>query len=222
MGEKRQRALQWESEVAWSNVRPGLSEQEVLSLLGYPNGRQVIQPPADVAPSVVWTYQRGDPDGAVVFRDGVVIAQRTPWEVVTAPPPTVAPRTKARRAIVTPPELNREASPMVLMIDCPFCKKAVSVNEPKFNGTYTCPYCGVQLSRVYSLAKRGTDFTAIAEGLADELKRDISYIMGLGIKLEKGKMVAQTGGAGLAGYEAFTGHWLTARWLAASPCWLAN
>jgi hypothetical protein len=98
---------------------------------------------------------------------------------------------------------------MKLTIECPFCSRLVSVNEPAFSAVYVCPHCGVQFSRVYSLAKRDTDFTAIAELLADELKRDVSYIMGLGIKLEKGKLAAKTGGLGWAGYEAFTGDWLT-------------
>jgi len=43
-----------------------------------------------------------------------------------------------------------------------------------------------------------------------ELKKDIDYLVGLGIKLEKGKLAAKTGGVGWAGYEAFTGHWLSA------------
>ncbi len=99
---------------------------------------------------------------------------------------------------------------MPLTIECPFCSKPVSVSGPAFSAVYVCPHCGVQFSKVYSLAKGDTDFATVAELLADELKRDVSYIMGLGIKLDKGKLAAKTGGLGWAGYEAFTGDWLTA------------
>jgi hypothetical protein len=50
----------------------------------------------------------------------------------------------------------------------------------------------------------------IADLLADELREDLNYLMSLGIKVEKGKLGINTAGAGLAGYEAFTGHWLGA------------
>jgi hypothetical protein len=46
--------------------------------------------------------------------------------------------------------------------------------------------------------------------VAAELKKDINYLVGLGIKLDKGKLTARTGGAAWAGYEAFTGDWLSA------------
>lgn len=46
--------------------------------------------------------------------------------------------------------------------------------------------------------------------VAAELKKDINYLVGLGIKLDKGKLAARTGGAAWAGYEAFTGDWLSA------------
>ena len=99
---------------------------------------------------------------------------------------------------------------MRIDIQCPFCNGHVSVDRPKFNTAYICPHCGVQFTKVYSLAKPGTKFNAIAELLADELKEDVSYIMSLGIKLEKGKLATKAGGLGWAGYEAFTGDWLTA------------
>lgn len=46
--------------------------------------------------------------------------------------------------------------------------------------------------------------------IAVELKKDISYLIELGIKLDKGALAAKTGGLGWAGYEAFTGDWLSA------------
>ena len=46
--------------------------------------------------------------------------------------------------------------------------------------------------------------------LAAELKKDISSLMELGIKLDKGKLAAETGGLIGAGASVFTGHWLSA------------
>ena len=99
---------------------------------------------------------------------------------------------------------------MKLIIQCPFCNGYVSIDHPKANAAYICPHCGVQFTKVYSLARPGTKFNMIAELLSDELKEDVSYIMSLGIKLEKGKLAAKAGGLGWAGYEVFTGDWLTA------------
>ena len=48
------------------------------------------------------------------------------------------------------------------------------------------------------------------ESVAGALKKDIDYLVGLGIKLDKGKLAARTGGTAWAGYEAFTGDWLSA------------
>jgi len=46
--------------------------------------------------------------------------------------------------------------------------------------------------------------------VAVDLKKDINYLFELGIKLDKGKLAARTGGAAWTGYEAFTGDWLSA------------
>lgn len=46
--------------------------------------------------------------------------------------------------------------------------------------------------------------------VAAELKKDINYLMELGIKLDKGKLAAETGGLVGTGASAFTGHWLAA------------
>jgi len=46
--------------------------------------------------------------------------------------------------------------------------------------------------------------------VAAELKRDMKYLSDLGIKLDKGQLAAKTGGGAWAGYEAFTGNWLSA------------
>lgn len=99
---------------------------------------------------------------------------------------------------------------MKLDIQCPFCNEHVYVEQPKSNAEYVCPHCGVKFTKVYSLANPGTKFNTIAEFLSDELKEDVSYIMSLGIKLEKGKLATKAGGLGWAGYEVFTGNWLTA------------
>jgi len=40
--------------------------------------------------------------------------------------------------------------------------------------------------------------------------RDIEYLTSLGISLDKGPLATKTGGTALAGYEAFTGDWLSA------------
>lgn len=99
---------------------------------------------------------------------------------------------------------------MVLTVKCPFCGKLVPVSEPAANAQYVCPHCGVQFTKVYSLAAKDTEFAVIAESLADELKRDVAHIIDLGIKLDKGKLAARTGGLGWAGFEAFSGDWLSA------------
>jgi hypothetical protein len=46
--------------------------------------------------------------------------------------------------------------------------------------------------------------------VAAELKRDLKHLSELGIKLDKGQLAAKTGGVAWAGYEAFTGDWLSA------------
>ena len=55
---------------------------------------------------------------------------------------------------------------------------------------------------------KGEDY--FIESVASALKKDIDYLAGLGIKLDKGKLAARTGGTAWAGYEAFTGDWLSA------------
>jgi hypothetical protein len=99
---------------------------------------------------------------------------------------------------------------MKLYVQCPFCDRDVYVDQPRINGAYICPHCGVKFTNVYSLVKPETEFSTIAGFLADELKEDISNILSLGIKLEKGKLASKAGGLGWAGYEVFTGDWLTA------------
>jgi hypothetical protein len=99
---------------------------------------------------------------------------------------------------------------MKLYVQCPFCDRDVYVDQPRVNAAYICPHCGVQFTKVYSLAKPGTEFNTIAELLSDELKEDISNMLSLGINLEKGKLATKAGGLGWAGYEVFTGDWLTA------------
>jgi hypothetical protein len=99
---------------------------------------------------------------------------------------------------------------MKLYVQCPFCSREVCVDQPKVNAAYICPHCDVHFTNIYSLVKPGTEFNTIAELLSDELKEDVSEIMSLGIKLEKGKLATKAGGLGWAGYEVFTGDWLSA------------
>ncbi len=54
------------------------------------------------------------------------------------------------------------------------------------------------------------DSAIVIDLLAVELKKDINSLMELGIKLDKGKLAAETGGLIGAGASAFTGHWLSA------------
>ena len=47
--------------------------------------------------------------------------------------------------------------------------------------------------------------TRVVDFVAADLKRDVNYLLGLGIKLDKGELVAKTGGMAWAGFEVFTG-----------------
>jgi hypothetical protein len=97
-----------------------------------------------------------------------------------------------------------------LNIQCPSCNGSVYVKEPTVNATYICPHCKGQLTKVHYLATRDTEVPLVASLLADELRDDMGSLMKLGIEVEKGKLAIKTGGTGLAGYEAITGHWLGA------------
>jgi len=57
--------------------------------------------------------------------------------------------------------------------------------------------------------KQYTDEEVI-DFVATCLGRDIDCLISLGIKLDGGSLVAKTGGVAWAGYEAFTGDWLSA------------
>lgn len=103
-----------------------------------------------------------------------------------------------------------ERSSVKIDVRCPFCNREICIDRPKVNAAYICPHCGVHFTNVYCLAKPETEFDTIAELLSDELKEDVSEIMSLGIKLEKGKLATKAGGLGWAGYEVLTGDWLTA------------
>jgi hypothetical protein len=46
--------------------------------------------------------------------------------------------------------------------------------------------------------------------VAADLKRDISHLLDVGIKLDKGELAAKTGGVAWAGFEAVTGDLLSA------------
>ena len=51
---------------------------------------------------------------------------------------------------------------------------------------------------------------SVIDLVATELKADIDSLVELGIELDKGELVTKTGGMAWAGYEAFTGDWLSA------------
>jgi len=99
---------------------------------------------------------------------------------------------------------------MRLNVRCPFCEGLVFIDEPKLDAEYICPHCGNQFGNVYPLAKKDNDFSMVANLIAEQLKKDVNYLISLGIKLDKGALAAKTGGLGWAGYEAFTGDWLSA------------
>jgi len=52
--------------------------------------------------------------------------------------------------------------------------------------------------------------TRVVDFVAADLKRDVNYLLGLGIKLDKGELAAKTGGIAWAGFEVFTGDLLSA------------
>jgi len=99
---------------------------------------------------------------------------------------------------------------MRLNVQCPFCGGLVFLDEPKFEAEYICPHCKRQFGKIYSLAKRDTDVDIATDLIAEQLKKDVNYLISLGIKLDKGALAAKTGGLGWAGYEGITGDWLSA------------
>jgi len=109
---------------------------------------------------------------------------------------------------------------------CPFCKAIITVEDlnPNPDAQYVCPHCARKLGRIRVvfesngsatseqtlsvLPDSGNDY--LIDFVAAELKKDINYLIELGIKLDKGELAAKTGGVAWAGYEAFTGDWLSA------------
>lgn len=98
---------------------------------------------------------------------------------------------------------------------CRECGRFISADEIVCND---CADKGGQISKAFVTRAntRPRDIYApeYDDGIIDiyavQLKKDIDYLMSLGIKLEKGKLATHTGGAVWAGYEAFTGDWLSA------------
>ena len=62
--------------MAWGSIRPGLSEEEVMGLLG---------PPAEVIPvePVIWRYLCENLSGFVMFQGGRVVGYKCPEEKVS-------------------------------------------------------------------------------------------------------------------------------------------
>jgi len=71
--EKRQAHLTRKTEflAAWGNIRPGLSEQEVLKHLGSPDDVIPVEP-------VVWSYRWEKLTGFVMFEGGYVVGYKKP------------------------------------------------------------------------------------------------------------------------------------------------
>ena len=99
---------------------------------------------------------------------------------------------------------------------CPECGKFIRADQS------ICDSCAAKYSRDNNALvsqphtiRRKTDNqyfddNPIIDLVAAELKKDISYLLDLDIKLDKGALAAKTGGTAWAGYEAFTGDWLSA------------
>jgi len=99
---------------------------------------------------------------------------------------------------------------------CPDCGKFKRADQS------VCDSCEAKYTREYNtlvsrphILQENTDNQCFdndhfIDFVAVELKKDINYLMDLGIKLDKGTLAAKTGGLGWAGYEAFTGDWLSA------------
>lgn len=96
------------------------------------------------------------------------------------------------------------------MVKCPECGQVH--NEDKSNYYSIVPYASSspmtpsQINQDEELI----DIKSVVDSLATHFREDIDYLLSLGIKLDKGASVAKTGGLALAGYEGFTGDWLSA------------
>ncbi|MGB2808477.1 MAG: hypothetical protein WBC22_12100 [Sedimentisphaerales bacterium] len=113
-----------------------------------------------------------------------------------------------------------------MKVTCPFCRKIISIEglHPNPDAQYVCPYCSKKLGRLRvifeanelapvchtRLEPQDSHDDYFVDFIATELKKDINSLIELGIKLDKGQLAAKTGGVAWAGYEAFTGDWLSA------------
>jgi hypothetical protein len=99
---------------------------------------------------------------------------------------------------------------------CPKCGKFVGKGQTVCDSCKNkyIDTCNALVSLPRNVRKKTDDQNFDDDYLIDfvavELKKDISFLMSLGIKLEKGALAAKTGGTAWAGYEAFTGDWLSA------------
>lgn len=123
---------------------------------------------------------------------------------------------------------------------CPFCKRMIIIEGFDPDAHYVCPHCHRKLGRIKAIlnsagelvivepvpvepvpveavpvkqmpsAQQDSGNDYLIDFVAVELKKDINYLTELGIKLDKGQLGAKTGGMAWAGYEAFTGDWLSA------------
>jgi hypothetical protein len=116
---------------------------------------------------------------------------------------------------------------------CQNCKRHIVKTETAcvFQGNIVCIQCDDTLrkeqyvsrkvpgqqevhttpERLYTqsdLKRREAELTA--DWIAIQLRQDIDQLLSLGIKMDKGAMVAQVGSMGAAGYAAFTGNWAAA------------
>ena len=96
---------------------------------------------------------------------------------------------------------------------CNTCGKLLNISQGDPGDMFHCPDCGqkIQLVPNNAVVKR-TEYgiESVVDSLAAEFKKDIDYLLSLGIKLDKGSETAKAGGLAWAGYEGFTGDWLSA------------
>jgi len=95
---------------------------------------------------------------------------------------------------------------------CPECGYRIRKGES------ICRICGakytpddiVLVSRTQETDNQYLEEEHLIDIIAVELKKDIDYLLSLGIKLEKGTLATKTGGTALAGYKVFKGDLLSA------------
>ena len=94
-------------------------------------------------------------------------------------------------------------------IECTSCRRLFYVNSIEFETEVTCPYCNV-LWRNSTLMKEEFKLCFAVKVMAVEFRKDIENLLNMGIKIDKGALVAKSGGALGTVATACSGHWLAA------------